>query len=192
MNDQQKACLQRGVIVLPEQIDHEAYLYILEAVLELDGKRGKVFCHGTGGATTSAFAICDLFSENENLIGILIGDARSSMSYIFCSCYRRYVYPNATLGIHRPSYNSDRWMDGRGFDNLTEELRMTEQRMISLYTRASNRDAVYWRELLNRAGGDFLLHLDAEQCIELGLARPFGELKEMEMSQNHLVMSDQI
>ena len=104
----------KKTIILPEEIDHDAYHTIVEATLLYPDDEIDLYCRGQGGSSGDALAIVDAIKQHGNFTGLLMGPAVSSHAIIWAGCNTRYCYPNGRLGLHSVvTTYSPLMMDGR-------------------------------------------------------------------------------
>ena len=179
MNDTDKYLLEHhGVVVLPESIDHEAYQHVLEAIHRAGGKPITIYCDGDGGYGRNALSIAGLIQQHGSVTGILVGEAHSCHTVIFMACQVRFVHPAAALGIHMPAYSSvNNPVDRRHAHNINLELERGERQMARIYAQASapEYDETYWYNRLREAGSAGVEMIDAEELINMDIARPIAE-----------------
>jgi len=107
MDDQRRKLLDdHGVLILPEEIKHECYTLIVEAMLLRPHSPILLHCHGEGGDSCVTGAMVDTIRHHGQIIGVLAGEANSSHGVIFAACAQRYVYPGAMIGVHRVAQES--------------------------------------------------------------------------------------
>src|SRR5688572_30087298 len=101
MEDKQRDLLDRhGVLILSEEIEHDTYVLLLEALLHLGDKPLTLHCHGNGGISAVSRAMVDLIRQHGNVTGLMAGECNSSHGIVWASCQQRYVYPHGALGVH--------------------------------------------------------------------------------------------
>lgn len=176
MNETQKALLEKGVVVLPDVIEHDTYLYVLEALIERP-ERVVMYCAGNGGSARDALAIVDLVQQHGHVVGMLMGFALSANSVIWASCIKRYVSPNGGIGVHRiASRQSDSLIDIAKVNLIAEEYTYIEARMIEIYAAASRLHERTWHGILQEAGSDWYRWFGAAKLVgEMGMAQDISE-----------------
>lgn len=179
MDDKVWALLdEHNVLVLPEVIEHETFILIVEALTRMAGREVRLFCRGDGGSSRAALAIVDVIQEYANIIGILPGEANSSHAIIFAGCTERYVYPRGTVGLHKLAFDFTHVrMDSLYARQLANEYELAEARWCEILAAASNHTPIYWHDVIQNAGSGGIVQFDAAKMIEMGLARPINELK---------------
>lgn len=167
---------KQAVINLPDEIDHAAYELILHRILqgrELHGNKPlMLYCRSNGGSAWDAEAICALIQADGNIDGILIGETMSAGSFIWASCARRYVYPDARMGIH-PAARDAGYRIGNELRGLVEESEWIDRYQCRMYAGASSRDYDWWWAKLH-APGD-VKWLNEKELIDIGMAFRFVE-----------------
>lgn len=167
-----------GVILLPPDIDHEAYKemsWALRLARALHPEQPlELRCHGDGGSGDVMLAIVDLVQADGNVDGMLIGRAYSASSVIWAACARRYVYPNAGIGVHGALMNVSSWADGQYYQTYVSGVASTDEAMIALYAAASRKSRKWWRRQMAR-GHSACVNIDAAKLVEIGMARPVAE-----------------
>lgn len=175
MDELRTKLLARGIVVLPENIDHAAYEYVLEAVLE-QPESLVMYCAGQGGSSGDAMAIVDLIAGHGNVTGVLIGEANSMHSVIWAACKRRFVSPNAIIGVHKVAISShDHVLDSKTAGLIFREYDQTEKAMAGIYAGASDKDQAWWYQTLQDTGAVGVHVMTAAALIALGMARPINE-----------------
>lgn len=183
MNETQERLLARGVIVLPQDIEHDTYQYVLEALLTRPGPV-RLYCAGDGGDSGSAFAIADLIREHGQVIGLLPGSAASNHVTVFAACGQRYVYPMGRIGVHKVAWaNVNGRTDSQSLWVNAAAFEATERSIAALLASASRLDAEWWFNKMQAAGSGGVVEFDADYIVKLGLARPVQEFQRAEMRQ---------
>ena len=157
MNDRAWEFLEKtGVIILPEDLDHEVYIVIQTACVMYAQRRLYLFCRGDGGSSRTANAIVDAVRGHGNVCAVLAGEANSSHGVIFAGCPHRYVYPNAALGVHRTVLNSMEIVDSAyakyRFEDLDQSNRMTARVLASACPLGSQFNEEWWYGQIEEAG----------------------------------------
>lgn len=177
MNETQKALLAKGVVVLPNRIEHEVYEYVLEAVTTRP-EQIVMYCKGDGGDVSSALAIVDLIQQHGNVVGMLPGEANSSHATIFAGCQERYVYPNGFMGVHQIAWDSHNGrLDAHNLRLLAVDFDSTDAQVAGILAAASNKSMDWWYKVLRDTGSGGVTRYPARQMIQFGLARDVGEWK---------------
>lgn len=169
-----------STFILPEEIEHEAYTFLLEAVLHMTGKPLTLYCRGNGGSSRSALAMVDLITAHGNVIGMLAGEACSSHGIIWAACQQRYVYPYGVLAVH---------MTAR--DGISTRIDMQVLKQMTVNSEKMNRQnaailgaacktATWWYGVITDAGSAETIDFDAAQLIEMGMARPITDYRPTE------------
>ena len=182
MNEtQEKLITERGVIILPEDMGHEAYELVLECLLRAEDSWHdtiRLFCRGDGGCARSALAIVDLVREHGNVAGMLAGEAHSSHAIIWAGCPQRYVYPMGAIGLHRVAVNglSSR-QDAVSLKAFAEEYAATDRRMVKVLNEACPFHGPFWINLLEETGSGGVKMFSAADLISMEMAKPVSEYK---------------
>ena len=167
---------KHGIINLPDEIDHAAYELILHRVLqgrELHGDKPlMLYCRCDGGSAWDAEAIVALIEADSNIDGILIGETMSAGAFIWASCARRYVYPEARLGIH-PTRRDVGYVTKDVLVGFAQEGDTVDRFQCLRYEKASRRDFGWWWQKLH-APGD-VKWLDTKELVEIGMAKLYSE-----------------
>lgn len=182
MNEQQKALLNdHGVLVLPEELEHEAFVLVLTACLMRPDDEIRLYCRGNGGSCRTAFAIIDVIQDHGNVIGLLPGEANSNHGVIFAGCPRRYVYPLGMLGLHRTALDVMYHVDMPYAKNRYQELEVGDRANARIYAAACENQIQwgeeFWYRQIEQQGSKGLVQFDADFLIACGMARPAAELK---------------
>jgi ATP-dependent protease ClpP protease subunit len=121
-------------------------------------------------------AIVDLIEQHGNCVGLLVGAAISSHSAIWTACQRRYVSPNASIGIHKVAWTDMDKVDSRDARLLTLESERTEQIISELLARISGKPSSHWFDMMQDAGSNGCKLIEAATLIKLGMAHPLADL----------------
>lgn len=169
-----------GIVILPEEIDHDTFVLVLEATLIRKDAPITLHCHGEGGDSCVAGAIVDIIRHHGRVRGVLAGDANSCHGVIFASCTERYVYPGGRVGIHRVSQTEIRSVTADYAEGVAKLLESHDRRNAKIFASAC-RDQHHWHEAfwfeVIRVNPRALHHFDASFLIECGMARPISEMK---------------
>lgn len=177
---QEKLLCERGVIILPDTLEHEDYESVLALLLlaetEWTEKPIRLFCAGSGGSATVAIALADVIGSNSQVVGMLAGIAESSHVTVFASCQRRYVYPLAQVGIHRIAYYGlDTRLDAQSFAQRMINLDGLEGVVAGILAGACSdggNDSGWWLDVIREVGSGGLRYFDAGWMINAGMALP--------------------
>ncbi|MBZ0295891.1 MAG: ATP-dependent Clp protease proteolytic subunit [Anaerolineae bacterium] len=174
--NQRKLLEEKHTIILPDDIDHDTYQFMLEALMEHPG-RVKLYCNGDGGSARDALAIVDLIQQHGDVVGLLVGMAVSSHVTVWASCKTRYISPNGGIGVHRvASRQTDSLLDAHRAQLIAEEYGYIEDRVARIYSAASCLNTEKWVGILNQAGSDWYAWYGADYLINvLEMARPLSE-----------------
>ena len=182
MNEIQVKMMQEyGALVLPEEIDHDAYMLVVEA-LHLAKSCGHdelvFYCAGLGGEVNSALAIVDLIQAHGDVIGLLPGQADSSHAYVWLGCRERYVYPYASMGLHETKfiYQNGATVDRRFTQNFLGDVTSYNYRICRLLSDATtpHRPIEFWETQLSDIGSVGVRHYDDGELIRMGIAKAIG------------------
>lgn len=185
MNEMQARLLAQGIVVLPEEIEHSTYEYVLEALLERPNKQVVMYCKGDGGDSRSAMAMVDLIGLHGDVVGLLVGEANSSHATIWASCQTRYVSAHGGIGLHKVAWsNFSGRADSHNLKLVAQEFDTTEAKTAAILAKASNRDADWWLKTIQETGSSGIRQFDAARLIEMEMARPI-EARVMEFLQAH-------
>lgn len=177
MNDTQKKLLARGVIVLPDVLEHSVYELFVEAlVIDRPTDEIRVYCKGKGGDSRTAFAIVDLITQHGNVTGVLVGEAMSSHVPIWASCQRRYVSPHGVIGLHRVSAYVEIPIDSRYASLMSVDFFRTDEATATLLAGISSCDFAYWYDKISSAGNGGCDLVAARDLIMGGMALPLADL----------------
>jgi len=164
-------------VVLPEEIDHHAYVDILHilsyASKFMPHERVQIFCNGGGGDADSTNAIVDLIQQHEKCDGYLFGTALSAHGLVWAACSRRFVSRRGALGIHQAA--AAVIVKEEGEKTTATEKRLIEAArirsdnlMFALFAAASDKDESWWRK---RTPGSGMCELiSAEELIAIEMA----------------------
>lgn len=180
---QERMLCERGVIVLPECIEHEHYETVLGLLMlaetEWADKPIRLFCAGSGGSAHVGIALADLVQSNPQVVGVLAGIAESSHVTVFAACQRRYVYPLAQIGIHRISYHGlDSRQDAQSFAHRIKNLDKLEFEVAGVLADACAGDTLnrlWWLETIQEIGSGACDYFDAQWMIFAGMADPIAD-----------------
>lgn len=178
MDDEaRKLLVKHGVLVLPEYITHDTYALVLEALLECEGQEMNLYCRGDGGSSRAALAIVDLVQQHGRVNGILPSEANSSHAIIFAGCPQRYVYPRASIGLHKVAFESGSTrVDSQYAQLIAQEYEAVEHLNADILAAASNKPARYWYDIIQSAGSAAVIQFDAAKLIEFHMAQPIAAL----------------
>lgn len=179
MNEtQEKMLLQRGVMVLPDSIEHETYQDILALLLLAESawadKPLRLFCAGQGGSAPDAMAIVDLIQVHGNVIGMLPGEAQSSHVTVWAGCAARYIYPLASIGVHCLKWsNLNTRQDRQSLRQRDEELMMGEANVARVLAEACRMEfgVSFWLNAMRDAGSDGVRIFNAATVVKMGMAK---------------------
>lgn len=187
MDDARRLALveERGILILPEDISAETYELVLEAMMLRPSAEIRMYCRGDGGESRAEIAIVDLVCQHGNVTGILPGSALSAHAIIFAACARRYVYPNATIGLHRVAVGEVRTRVDSVYAVLLYQELVRADELASIVLARACTDAsatpAYWRKEIREAGSGAYSILDYDWMVgTLGMARPISELPPLE------------
>jgi ATP-dependent protease ClpP protease subunit len=167
-----------GIIILPEEINHEAYVefsWALQIGRELHGDKPiELRCCGTGGGSRWSFAIADLIKRDGNIDGILIGEVTSGHSIIWSWCQRRYAYPLASLKVHQV-YSSGWASDQTETDHRLslEEHEYVNKMMIERFAEISIQGSDWWSNVIYGTHIKTKL-MPTEELIDMLMAEPIS------------------
>lgn len=182
MDDKQKALLNDyGVLVLPDEIDHQVFVLVLTACLMRPDQPIKMYCRGGGGDATAARGIVDVIQQHGKVIGLLPGEANSSHGVIFAGCAERYVYAGASLGVHRVTLETLEDVDAHYAKNTHRRFDMLDRAAAKTLAGAckdqSKHGEMFWYKAIDKQGGSGLKSFDADFMIKCGMAQSISELK---------------
>ena len=174
---QEKLLTERGVLVLPQEIEHETYEVVLEALLIAAGKEVRLHCNGDGGNSRAALAMVDLIRQHGQVTGLLAGMASSSHGVIWAGCTRRFVYPMGCIGLHMVGWNAfNSRIDSVTAAQIAHEYDAGDRQNAEVFAAASIMPCDYWYKLLRDTGSGHVVTFEAVKLIEMGMARPVSEL----------------
>lgn len=182
MDDQQKVLLNdHGVLILPEELDHDVFALVLTACLMRPDQEIRLYCRGNGGDSRTSYAIIDIIQQHGNVVGLLTSEANSNHGVIFAGCPRRYVYPRARLGLHRTSLSEMYHIDAPYALNRHEEMETSDHTNARVYAAACKDQTQwgesFWYQQIDQQGSRGLILFDAPFLIECGMAQPISALK---------------
>lgn len=177
---QEKMLCERGVIVLPEVIEHETYEQVLALLMLAEDswtdKPIRLFCAGNGGSAPAAMALADLVRGNSQVVGMLAGIAESSHVTVFAACRERYTFPLAQIGIHRISWSSiNSRQDAATLRLRQESLEQLEKQIaviLASASQSSSYDFYWWLDKLQSVGSDECEYYSADWMQLVGFAKP--------------------
>ena len=180
MNDRAWDFLDKtGVIILPEDLDHEVYIVIQTACVMYSQRRLYLFCRGDGGSSRTANAIVDAVRGHGNVCGILAGEANSSHGVIFAGCPHRYTYENGSLGVHRTVLHSMDLVDAPYAKNRWEDLEagdlMNAQILASACPLTELQSEAWWYQQIAETGKGLRM-FNSTFLIENRIARSVTEI----------------
>lgn len=179
MTDNERKLLdEHGVLILPEEITHDTYALVAEALLIRKDKPMTLYCHGEGGDSCAAGAIVDLIRHHSLVTGLLVGEANSCHGIIFAACFRRYVYPGGIIGIHRVARPTLNHVSAEYAMAHYQDLESHDRRNAQIFADAceSPYDGFgFWFDMIC-ANPRALKSLDASYLIECGMAQPIADL----------------
>lgn len=185
---QEKRLREYGVLVLPDEIDHEAYELVLDATLMRPNDPITIHCSGSGGSTWDALAIVDLVQVHGACIGILAGTSASAHLDIYAACRERYIYPNGRIGIHEAGYSGpDGKLDMNGSKSYLNDLEQLNLQIAQLYASASTLTIEYWQTMLRQVGNSGCRWMMADEVIAWGMARPVAEWKPVWLVNGNVI-----
>jgi ATP-dependent protease ClpP protease subunit len=161
----------RGVLILPEEIDHETYQMVVSAVLERPKDTIHLYCRGDGGYTRDTFSIIDLIQAHGKFVGILPGVAASSHAIIFAACASRIIYDYSNIGFHRVVTSNIPYVDAPAMQQMGEYNEWADRNSAKILAAATNEDVDYWMEKIASATLG-LYWMDAAEIIRVGLGKP--------------------
>lgn len=174
---------QHNRLVLPEYIEHSTYELVLEVCALYPEREIVMHCRGEGGGSRSEMAIADLIQQHGNFTALLAGMAMSAHATIFAACARRYVYPNAALGIHQVCIGEiGQRVDARFARQLADDFQRSNQAVADIFARACRSDAFsagVWERMFANAGSGAYNVIDAgEMVVHFEMAQPISMFKE--------------
>lgn len=177
MNETQAKLLKRGVIVLPEVLEHAVYELFVEAlVIERPTDEVRVYCKGNGGDSRTAMAIADLIDQHGNVTGVLLGEAMSSHVVIFSACQKRFVSPSGALGVHGASKYIDMPIDARTASLIAVEYARANRLTAVRLAHISDQPLSYWLEMIEHAGCGGVDLIAADTMVARGMAKHLSQL----------------
>lgn len=181
MDDSTRKLLdEKGVLVLPKEVEHEMFALVVEACAYFPDKPLTFHCRGDGGDTASALAIVDVIRAHGQVTGVLAGEANSSHGVIFAACAKRYVYPFGSIGVHACAMNELHTVDAAYARTWFMELESTDKQVAQILASACTSAAcneTYWFNKISTQGGQGFSRIFAPQIIACGMARPISEMK---------------
>ena len=176
MDDAQRKLLEdRKTIILPDEIDHDAYSLIVEAAILYPDEEIDLICRGDGGYSSDAFAMIDIIRRHGKFVGLLPGVGSSSHGLVWAGCNVRYVYPFGKLGVHRVVKNS--MPDNLTSDDLfqmAESPHQVDQEMALVYESASNRGYAEWIRIIE-GHSIGLKWFKSKDLIQMKMALPIAD-----------------
>jgi ATP-dependent protease ClpP protease subunit len=182
VDDQQKALLnEHGVLILPEELEHEVFALVLAACLMRPDKEIRMYCRGNGGDSRASYAIIDIIQQHGNVVGLLASEANSNHGVIFAGCSRRYIYPHGQLGVHRVALNEMYHIDATYAKNRYQEFEASDRANAKVYAAAC-KDQTRWGEdfwytQIDEQGSRGVVQFDACFLITCGMAQPISDYK---------------
>ncbi len=183
MTEDQKRLLAAGIAVLPDELNHATYLYLLEALLvERPAKEVRLYCRCDGGDSRSAFAIVDLIAQHGNVVGLLVGEADSAAVPIFAACQQRFVSAHGALGLHKVSWDGSRILDSESAALLAKDYENAERVSADLLAGISGQTSDYWYSVIQSAHGHAVKLIESGELIARGMAQPLHQLDAKPLS----------
>ena len=179
MDDAQRKLLEdRKTIILPDEIDHDAYSLVVEAAILYPDDEIDLYCRGEGGYSGDAFAMIDIIQQHRKFVGLLVGAVVSSHAVIWAACNTRYVYPHGKLGLHGVITTHERtdFMNAKAFFQKARANERIDYESARLFASISNNDIEHWRLLIENTGLG-LEWLYSEQIIEYHMAHTIADRK---------------
>lgn len=171
----EKLLVEHGVLVLPEEIDHNTYVLMVEALIIMRGKRMALYCRGDGGCSRSALAIVDMLRDHGDVDGILYGEANSSHAAIWAACARRWVSPNAMIGVHMVSWDSlNTRMDAKSAHLIKTQFEIKDRLFAETFAEASSESVEWWLSHIQMTSGA-VQRIGASWMIESQMAKPISK-----------------
>lgn len=172
----QKLLDKHGTLILPDEIEHDTYVTLLEALLHVGDNPLVLHCHGNGGISAVSRAMVDLIRQHGNVTGLMAGECNSSHGVVWSSCSRRYVYPHGALGVHRvaKSQLSTR-TDAQTFEQFAVDFNRMDMENAHILADASNHSPEWWYDVIKQAGSGGITMFTAQQLILMEMARPIAE-----------------
>jgi ATP-dependent protease ClpP protease subunit len=127
---------------------------------------------GWGGNADPCLGLHDLILQDGNVWGYIFGSANSGHSVVWSGCNRRFVYPNAIMGIHRSYnyFNSNEMVDTRQAALNQQRLETTDKMIAQIYARASKKEYNWWLQQLNKGQLNMVQIFTADQLVEMEMA----------------------
>jgi ATP-dependent protease ClpP protease subunit len=177
-DNERKMLEDHGILILPDEITHDTFVLIAEAILIRPRQSISLYCHGSGGDSCATGAIVDLIHHHGLFTGLLAGEANSSHGVIFASCFKRYVYPGGIVGIHRVARESLNHVSAEYAMAHYQDLESHDRRNAQIYANACEaapHDSVdFWFKMISE-NPRALRSLDASYLIECGMAKPIAD-----------------
>lgn len=174
MNDEQRRLLEDlNTLILPEYIDHSTYALVAEACTRMQNRRIELHCRGNGGSAQDALAIVDVLQGHGNVAGILAGSAESAHGIVFAGCRTRYIYPNASLGVHQISWNNAGDLDGIQAQEIADWTARRERLGAKILADACANDPYntqdYWLAVMQIAGRIRIREYTCGELVAMGM-----------------------
>lgn len=179
-DDERKLLTEYGVLILPEELEHDVFALVLTACLMRPDKVIYMHCRGNGGDSRASYAIIDVIQQHGNVVGLLASEANSNHGVIFAGYPRRYVYPRAQLGLHRTAMNELNHVDAPYAKNRYHEFEASDRANAKIYAAACQDQTLwgesFWYQHLDRQGSHGVVQFDAAFMITCGMAKPISEM----------------
>lgn len=180
MNDEQRKLLEdHKTIILPDEIDHDAYQLIIEAAILYPDNEIDLYCRGDGGDARDAFAIVDVIRRHGRFIGLLAGEANSSHVTVWAGCSTRYVYPHSAIGVHRiGSQTMSGTITADVLEFMQKDYEYSENVVSEILAEISDKDVAFWnnqQQLGNVTYKTTMFY--ANDLIQMGMALPIADRK---------------
>lgn len=154
-----------NIVLLPEEIEVRtlaSFLSIMNTVEDAD-----VYVTGIGGDTETALTMGEVLRQKK-ATATLVGTARSAHSIIWAMAPVRKMFYYAGIRIHQSAVYPNGSLSMKDVRNIGDVMDQTNERMLQIYVKASNKGDEWWREKLVPSF-DPMFELPAAMLLEIGM-----------------------
>lgn len=185
LSDVQNDLLQKKIIDLAGEVNHDMFIYVREALMRLTAKDSpeiEILISSKGGDCNHGLYIYDLLASYPGkTIGKVFGYAGSGAVTILQTCDERQAAENAEIIIHNP-HNDELSKNSQKHDILRAErerhLASDREKMIRIYQRHTNQS----REIVEKALYE-AERMTAEEALKFGLIDKIIQPKKLQQER---------
>ena len=178
MDDNARKLLdEKRTIILPGDLNHDAYEMIVEAALLYPDDEIDLYCRGDGGDARDGFAIVDVIRQHGRFIGLLTGESNSSHVTVWAGCNTRYVYPLSAIGVHRiGSQKMKGTITAEVLEFMKKDYEYSENAVSEILAEISDKDVEFWNNQQRMGNVTYKTTMFyADELIEMGMALPIAD-----------------